>query len=223
MKDLNTTMSDEKNRHPFSPGIGILCCAQFTADDAWYRALVRIITAEGKYGVLYIDFGNSEILDPSRIVALDAKFHRLKAQATLCALAYVKVPEPDIDDFGYDAANWTKETLLGQKMTGTIERRVGDLYQMVLYDPNNDRISINSELVRAGLARIEKRTEPYLQPIMESLEQSQEQAIEQKIFLWCYGDTYNSDDEDEQKKPGSRGRGRGRGGNRGNNRGRGKS
>jgi len=221
MKDLNITLSDAENRHQASPGIGAYCCAQYGEDDAWYRALVREITSEGNYNVLYIDFGNNEIVPPSRIVAIDSKFLQLKPQASLCALAYVKVPEPGIDDFGYDAARWLKEALLGQKMTATIERRVADTYQVVLYESGNDRTSINAELVRAGLARVEKRTEAHLQTIMTSLDESQEQAKEAKIFLWCYGDTYNSDDEEEHRGSGSRG-GRGRGGSRGN-RGRGKN
>jgi hypothetical protein len=54
MKKLSVESSDQ----PYKPVIGELVKAQFTADEAWYRAKVTDITPQGEYDVLYIDYGN---------------------------------------------------------------------------------------------------------------------------------------------------------------------
>lgn len=45
-----------------------MCIAKYTLDDTWYRAEVVCVEKEGRQlpriGVLYVDYGNSEYLNP---------------------------------------------------------------------------------------------------------------------------------------------------------------
>ena len=46
---------------------GLACCAQYSADLRWYRAEVLVPrTDDNLVGVLFVDYGNSEYVEPSR-------------------------------------------------------------------------------------------------------------------------------------------------------------
>ena len=68
---------------------GIFCCAQFTEDDAWYRARITEMKTQGdtpQAHVIYVDFGNNEILPVSRLRMLRREHAELPMIAVLCAL-----------------------------------------------------------------------------------------------------------------------------------------
>lgn len=68
-----------------TPSVDKFCAAKFTLDDGWYRA--RILEVQGdNVSVIYIDYGNSETLLPSRLKALSSNFHNLPTQAIDCSL-----------------------------------------------------------------------------------------------------------------------------------------
>ena len=47
--------------------VGMPCCAQFTFDDCWYRGeIIQLQNSGDSVGVLYVDYGNSEIVPLSR-------------------------------------------------------------------------------------------------------------------------------------------------------------
>ena len=61
------------------PQAGNVCCAMFTADDGFYRAVVTKVSS-GTVGVHYIDYGNCEELPLSRVKNLNVSFAKLPAQ-----------------------------------------------------------------------------------------------------------------------------------------------
>ena len=63
-----------------SPAVGEVCCAMFTEDDGFYRAVVTKVSST-TIGVHYVDYGNSEELPPSRVKSLNASFIELPAQS----------------------------------------------------------------------------------------------------------------------------------------------
>ena len=62
---------------------GMACAAQFSADDQWYRAVIKSVTAEG-IGIVYADYGNEEVVKSVR--ALPQRLARLPTQAVRCSL-----------------------------------------------------------------------------------------------------------------------------------------
>ncbi|XP_048802667.1 tudor domain-containing protein 1 isoform X1 [Lagopus muta] len=74
----------------FRPVSGELCCAQFTEDNVWYRAAVIAHASEDNIVVGYIDYGNFEVLQPTRLRPMIPKLMDLPAQAIRCTLAGIK-------------------------------------------------------------------------------------------------------------------------------------
>jgi len=54
----------------FEPKVGAVLCARFTQDDCWYRAKV-LKRDKGDYTVFFLDYGNTDVLAPSRLRPLD--------------------------------------------------------------------------------------------------------------------------------------------------------
>ena len=56
---------------------GSVCCARFSEDGGWYRAVVASVSPEG-VTVCYVDYGNSETVDPSQVfVSTMDNVHRM--------------------------------------------------------------------------------------------------------------------------------------------------
>ena len=72
-----------------SPSPGDPCCAQFSEDECWYRAVVLSANSKG-VAVQYIDYGNSETLPTVKIKKLIPKFSDLPKQAIECTLNRIK-------------------------------------------------------------------------------------------------------------------------------------
>lgn len=75
--------------------VGGLCLAQYSADDQWYRASVqRVISSDPinpQYSVIFLDFGNRDIVGGKSVRAIDSALAAVPAQAHSCSLAYLKV------------------------------------------------------------------------------------------------------------------------------------
>ncbi|XP_072312993.1 tudor domain-containing protein 1 [Eucyclogobius newberryi] len=67
------------------PVAGAACCARFTADNNWYRAVILEVR-DGEASVIYADYGNSEKVSLSRILPIPASFLQLPFQVTRCTL-----------------------------------------------------------------------------------------------------------------------------------------
>lgn len=74
-RDLN-----EDQERFTNPKIGDTCCAQFTADDGFYRAVITNVLSDAVV-VRYVDYGNTEELPFSRLKCLDSPFVDLPEQA----------------------------------------------------------------------------------------------------------------------------------------------
>ncbi|XP_061564122.1 tudor domain-containing protein 1 [Cololabis saira] len=70
-----------KNR----PAPGAACCAQFSADNNWYRAVVLEV-GEKEMSVIYADYGNSEMVPFSKILPIPTHLLELPFQIARCTL-----------------------------------------------------------------------------------------------------------------------------------------
>ncbi|XP_025017951.1 tudor domain-containing protein 1-like [Tetranychus urticae] len=68
---------------------GMYCVARYSEDFYWYRAKIIDVTG-GKVKVFYFDFGNIEIVDPSRIMPMAKSISEEKVQAVACHYTHFK-------------------------------------------------------------------------------------------------------------------------------------
>ncbi|XP_040848428.1 tudor domain-containing protein 1 [Ochotona curzoniae] len=69
----------------YIPRAGEACCARYTSDDLWYRAIV-LGTSDNDVRVLYADYGNTETLPLSRVQPITARHLELPFQIIRCSL-----------------------------------------------------------------------------------------------------------------------------------------
>nr|XP_055208164.1 tudor domain-containing protein 1 isoform X3 [Gorilla gorilla gorilla] len=74
-----------KSRPPYRPRIGDACCAKYTGDDFWYRAVV-LGTSDTDVEVLYADYGNIETLPLCRVQPITSSHLALPFQIIRCSL-----------------------------------------------------------------------------------------------------------------------------------------
>ena len=115
---------------PTNPQVGDTCCAMFTEDDGWYRALVTRVTGT-TVEVRYLDYGNTEELPLSRIKRL------LPCFAEMCAQAFPASIVGDVADKGEKlrAAIDGKEV-----MVRAIDKKSSGSYAVEVYDMTGVRL-----------------------------------------------------------------------------------
>ncbi|XP_065670678.1 uncharacterized protein LOC100210185 [Hydra vulgaris] len=114
-----------------TPMIGQYCCAKFTEDDVWYRAVVEKLNGN-IVGVLYIDYGNREYLSVSRIKRLESSFLPFPKYALFCHASL-------------DTAELLDKVLSVEFITKSVpfEIKLNEAdYQELLI--NNDRVSLKN-------------------------------------------------------------------------------
>ncbi|XP_026841742.1 maternal protein tudor [Drosophila persimilis] len=78
---------------PQSPEVGSACVARFSQDGNFYRALVSSIK-EQRFRVVYVDYGNSEVLPSKDVYQIPTELLQIKPFAYRFALAGIKEIEP---------------------------------------------------------------------------------------------------------------------------------
>ncbi|XP_017551496.1 tudor domain-containing protein 1 isoform X1 [Pygocentrus nattereri] len=86
--ELKTHCDTEKG--PFSPVVGEPCCALFSGDGSWYRAMVQSVEGDGKARVYFVDYGNSCEVQVAHLRPIDSSLLKHPFQAIRCCLAGVE-------------------------------------------------------------------------------------------------------------------------------------
>ena len=101
----STEGEGETSQYPLGgiPKEGDIVCAQFTIDDSWYRAKVLGIHGN-ECEVLYVDFGNIEVVPLSSLRGLDRNLFTAPAMSFECFLTGIESPSGDgqFDDSASD-------------------------------------------------------------------------------------------------------------------------
>jgi len=197
LEELMKHLAEQELGDPYTPQVKDLVKAQFTLDDAWYRARVTAITPDGNFQVFYIDYGNTETIPTSRIrkLVLSPEDSSLAPQAREAHLAYIKAPKLE-DEYGPEAAEFLKELVENKTMMAHIEYKEADSLYLSLGD-RESQVHVNAALLRAGLARVERVRGRHLQPLIEKLREEEDKARTAHTYIWQYGDP-GSDDEEER-------------------------
>lgn len=180
------------------PKAGDYVSAQFSLDKVWYRARVRRNDRDAKTSeVVYVDYGNSEIVPWARLRALDnTKFGttKLRAQAVDAMLSFLQFPA---------APEYLKESVQAiEDMTGGaqlvakvdyVDPKDGTLC-VTLFNPAQSQSldqSVNADILAEGLAMIPKKLRPWERVdtlVLAALAKRQDEAKAERRGMWEYGD-----------------------------------
>ncbi|KAM6082539.1 tudor domain-containing protein 6 [Chlamydotis macqueenii] len=79
-----------------------VCLAQYSEDEKWYRALiVSKVPSAGEVEVIYVDYGNRDMVSLTNLRSTNERFLRLEAQAFRCSLYNLIQPNGQ-DPFAWD-------------------------------------------------------------------------------------------------------------------------
>ncbi|KAI9288325.1 hypothetical protein BC943DRAFT_316272 [Umbelopsis sp. AD052] len=203
-RKLETLMSEFAEHHKRNdepsvakPRNGEVVSAKFTEDDSWYRAKVRKSSPAG-VEVVYVDYGNSEVIPLSRIRALPQKFSSLPHQAQEATLSFVKAPAKD-QDYGVEAFERLQQLASGKQLVANVDSRDGGVLSLSLYDPaisTSADASINYDIVRDGYGHVISKTR-YSggnQEIIKKLQEGLADAKRERLGMFEFGDNTPTDD-----------------------------
>ena len=127
-----------------------VCCARYSADAAWYRAIVKKVSVGQNYEVQFVDFGNSELLPSSEIRDLTSTFRQLPISSVNCVLHGTR-PRGEKSSFDNDAIQKFEDLTFEKQLVGYVSQvdEAGKL-AIILYDKtdSNGEININKELAK---------------------------------------------------------------------------
>ncbi|NXF17947.1 TDRD1 protein, partial [Rhodinocichla rosea] len=134
------------NKQPFQPKLGEACCAQFSGNGNWYRAVV-LEASQSAVKVLYGDYGNTETLPLSKVLPITDSYLKLPFQTITCSLA------------GIEKAEWSplvldtlKKLLLKQHVTITVKGINGNVNLVTVEKHlDNGYVNIADKLLKEGL------------------------------------------------------------------------
>ncbi|EJD52667.1 hypothetical protein AURDEDRAFT_111290 [Auricularia subglabra TFB-10046 SS5] len=185
----------------FAPRNGELISARFS-DGAWYRAKVKRSSPIKKEAeVQFIDYGNHDTVAFKDCRPLDPKFKSLPGQAVDARLSFIKLVDPE-SEYHQESVDRFRALCEGRKLIGNIDHKEGTLLHLRLIDPSDPLsaedplASINADLVREGLASIDRKGCRYLNSYPAVLKKLQEAVKDAKLRrhgMFEYGDV--EDDE----------------------------
>ncbi|XP_059613411.1 staphylococcal nuclease domain-containing protein 1 [Phlebotomus argentipes] len=173
----------------YTPKRGDLCAAKFTEDNDWYRAKVERVT-KSNVSVTYIDYGNKEMLPPSRLAILPPAFTTDKPYATEFALALALLPSDDDDK--QEAFKIFRQDVTDRTLLLNVEYKANNLAHATLQDPNT-KADIGKALINDGYILCEKRREGKLAKLLEEYKEAESAAKKAHNGIWEYGDITEDD------------------------------
>ncbi|NXL26084.1 TDRD1 protein, partial [Setophaga kirtlandii] len=134
------------NKQPFQPKLGEACCAQFSGNGNWYRAVV-LEASQSAVKVLYGDYGSTETLPLSKVLPITDSYLKLPFQTITCSLA------------GIEKAEWSplvldtfKKLLLKQHVTITVKGINGNVNLVTVEKHlDNGYMNVADKLLKEGL------------------------------------------------------------------------
>lgn len=116
MEELQKAYLNTSQHGHFEVQVGAPCCAQYAADECWYRCRVLEEVGGNQVKLRYVDFGNVECESLTKVYPLDSKFTQLPSLGVTCSLSAVK----PVSETG-----WSSEAV--QKFTSLVSGGSGDI------------------------------------------------------------------------------------------------
>ncbi|KAF8444736.1 hypothetical protein L210DRAFT_1037095 [Boletus edulis BED1] len=180
----------------FAPTNGDLVSAKFS-DGSWYRAKIRRASPIKKEAeVTFIDYGNQDTVKFSNLRPLDPKFRSLPGQAQDARLSFVKLVNPD-SEYYPEAVDRFCSLCEGRKLVANVDQREGNTLHLRLIDPadpasaHNPLACINADLLREGLASIDRKNCKYLGAyphVVKHLQECVAAGKRERLGMFEFGD-----------------------------------
>jgi len=186
---------------PGPPKAGEYVAAKFTEDGEWYRARVRRNDREAKKSeVVYVDYGNSEVVPWSTLRPLAAQFstQTLKPQAVDAVLSLIQLPTAA--NYLADVVDFLRYNASGREMVANVDYISPEgILHVTLFDPKTSpdkSASFNAEVIAEGLALVPKKLKAWersAQEVLKALKEREAEAKEGRKGIWEYGDLTEDD------------------------------
>jgi len=174
-----------------TPKRGDLVASLFV-DNLWYRAKIERIDKDKVY-VLYIDYGNHEVVPVTQLAHLPTQFASFAPQARPYTLACLKLSS---DEETYeDLYNAFAQEAMNEEFSLNIEYKFNN-QEFVTLSNTEKKKDVANTLLSNGVVMVERRREKRLQKIMHDYYAAQEIARKKRLNLWRYGD-FTEDDAPE--------------------------
>ncbi|XP_069095413.1 tudor domain-containing protein 1 isoform X2 [Pleurodeles waltl] len=148
MIELAEYCSSQKNQN-YTPNIGDVCCARYTGNNHWYRAIVLELFGS-TVKVAYVDYGIVENLQFSRLLPIKASLLELPLQIIQCSLEGLI---PHTAEWSLSAVERFKSLVLDKDVTIKVLRVCDDIHRVTMeMQDHQGMINIADYLVREGLA-----------------------------------------------------------------------
>nr|KAF6322956.1 tudor domain containing 1 [Pipistrellus kuhlii] len=134
----------------YIPRAGDACCAQYTSDDLWYRAVV-LGTSEAEVRVIYADYGNVETLPLCRVLPISASHLELPFQIIRCSFEGLMELNGSCSQLVIELL---KNFMLNQNVTLSVKGITKNVHTVLVEKSSeNGAVSLTDKLVMYGLAK----------------------------------------------------------------------
>ncbi|KAJ8666951.1 hypothetical protein QAD02_008613 [Eretmocerus hayati] len=174
----------------YTPKKGDLAIAKFTEDDEWYRVKIEKVSGSN-VSVFYIDYGNREVINSTRVAAMPAGFGADKPYATENILALVALPKDD-DDKKAAVDALREDTVNGKPVLLNIEYRNAGVPAVTLVDPTT-KADLVKALVADGFLICTPGRDRKLKELREEYRKAEQEARDNHRNIWQYGDITEDD------------------------------
>ncbi|XP_029466316.1 tudor domain-containing protein 1, partial [Rhinatrema bivittatum] len=167
MIEMAEYCSRQTNNQVYQPKTGEACCARFTGDNHWYRAVV-LDSMEFAVKVIYVDYGNVESLPFSRVLPIKASCLELPFHIIKCSLAGIEAVSGLWSPL---AKELMRKLLLGMSVVATVLRVTENTHILSLeLEVKNERINVAEKLIRENLAKCSSSTKSLLPSLAQTNE-----------------------------------------------------
>ncbi|XP_029451857.1 tudor domain-containing protein 15 [Rhinatrema bivittatum] len=132
-----------------NPKCGLLCCARYTKDSHYYRAVVTEVL-DSSITVYFLDFGNTDTIPFFDVKILLPQFSELPALAMCCTLAHA-FPVEDI--WIKNATDFFKMTVFAKELLVHVLAKQNDKYVVDVHlTETSEKCNVVALMVQAGFA-----------------------------------------------------------------------
>ncbi|XP_076170484.1 staphylococcal nuclease domain-containing protein 1 [Ptiloglossa arizonensis] len=198
LENLLSQLRQELSSNPPLPGAykptrGDLAVARFTGDDQWYRVKIEKVSGTN-VSVFYIDYGNRETINVTRVADLPSRFTTDESYAREHTLACVTLPNDNDDKKA--AVEAFKEDVMDKILLLNTEYKISSNVTAVTLVDSNTNEDIAKGLISDGLLLVQNQRDRRLTELIEQYQKAEEDAKHSRRNIWRYGDI-RADDEKE--------------------------